>query len=70
MTIFCKLRLADKTPVGTITLACALPESFTLPCQGKLYRILKGQVLEPEPGCHVADGLLLTVEEVREKETA
>ena len=65
MTVFCKLILADKTPVGTINLACALPESFTLPCKGKLYRIITGQVLEPEEGAHVADGLLLTVEEAK-----
>ena len=67
MTLFCKLVLADNTPVGTINLVCALPESFTIPCNGKLYRVTSGRVLEPEPGHHVADGLLLTVEEIEEK---
>ena len=67
MTLFCKLVLADGTEVGKVNTLTALPTNYTISHGGKVYRIKAGQLLEPEPGHHVADGLLLTVEDIEEK---
>lgn len=64
--IYCKLALEDKTHVGRLNVPAYLPKDYTIRYGGKVYRILAGQVLEV-PGGHVADGLLLTVEEVKRR---
>ena len=65
--IFCKLVLADGSPVGTINIPSFLTKDFAIAKNGKSYRIVSGRLLEPEPGEHVSDRLLLTVKEIREK---
>lgn len=63
--IFCKLILSDGSPVGSINLPSFLTKDFAITKGGKNYRVVSGRLLEPEPGEHVADRLLLTVEEIK-----
>lgn len=62
MTIFCELVLEDGTKVGMrpVRAGMLLQE---IEFKGKVYRVLSGRALDPESGQHVADRLLLTVEE-------
>jgi len=62
-TVFCLLVLENGTKVGERACAGTSPLGFTIEFNDTVYRIKKGRILKPGPTAHVADRLLLTVEE-------